>query len=137
MDDLTILMAEDDPGHASLIRRHIQRAGVTHEILHFQDGQAVMDFLRSAPREGVAASPYVLLLDIRMPKMDGLEVLEQIKTDDRLRSIPVVMLTTTADPATKDRCYQLGCDDYIVKQTSVEQFAAVITKLGQTLKGSG
>ncbi len=133
LDGFTILMAEDDPGHASLIRRHIKRAGIGNEIVHFKDGQAVMDFLQDPGRS--SSDPcYLLLLDIRMPKLDGIEVLEMVKADGHLKSIPVIMLTTTSDPATIKHCYDLGCANYIVKPTSVGKFAKVITELGKLLQ---
>ena len=133
LDGFTILMAEDDAGHASLIQRHIKRAGINNEIIHFKDGQAVMDFLRD-PDQSTMGRYYLLLLDIRMPKLDGMEVLEKVKSDSHLKSIPVIMLTTTSDPATVKRCYELGCTNYIVKPTSVGKFAKVITELGKLLQ---
>lgn len=133
LDGFTILMAEDDIGHARLIRKHIDRAGIGSELIHFKDGQAVMDFLRR-PDQSPPDRPYLLLLDIRMPKLDGIEVLEMVKQDEKLKSIPVIMLTTTNDPATVKRCYDLGCANYIVKPTSVGQFAKVITDLGKLLR---
>ncbi len=133
LDGFTILMAEDDPGHASLIHRHIRRAGIDNEIVHFEDGQAVMDFLRQ-PEHSLEHHSYLLLLDIRMPKLDGIEVLEQIKQDPNLKSMPVVMLTTTRDPDTVQQCYDLGCANYIVKPTSVGKFAKVIAELGKTFQ---
>lgn len=133
-DGFTILMAEDDPGHASLIHRHIRRAGIDNEIIHFEDGQAVMDFLRQLEHSPGRQHSYLLLLDIRMPKLDGIEVLEQIKQDPDLKSMPVVMLTTTRDPNTVQQCYDLGCADYIVKPTSVGKFAKVIVELGKTFQ---
>lgn len=132
-DELTILIAEDDPGHANLIRRHIQRAGVRNEILHFEDGQAVMDFLQS-PGQPRPETNYLLLLDIRMPKLDGMEVLGLLKQDEALKAIPVVMLTTTRDPDTVQQCYDLGCDNYVVKPTSVGKFAEVISQLGTLVR---
>lgn len=135
LDGFTILMAEDDPGHASLIQRHIKRAGIDNEIIHFKDGQAVMDFLQKSG-SGVGHQCYLLLLDIRMPKLDGIEVLEMVKQDCNLKSIPVIMLTTTSDPDTVKRCYELGCVNYIVKPTSVGRFAQVITELGKLLQSA-
>lgn len=134
LDGITILMAEDDPGHASLMRRNFLRAGLQNEILHFEDGQAVMDFLLDPNDKERLSHPFMLLLDIRMPKLDGIEVLERIKRNELLRSIPVVMISTTKEPETVRRCYELGCSNYIVKPTSIGQFAKVITELGKTLQ---
>ncbi|MHC4551952.1 MAG: response regulator [Planctomycetota bacterium] len=134
LNGITILMAEDDAGHARLMRRNFLRAGIQNEILHFEDGQAVMDFLQDPEDAERLIHPYMLLLDIRMPKLDGIEVLQRVKQDESLQSIPVVMISTTKDPDTVRRCYELGCANYIVKPTSIGQFARVITELGKTLQ---
>lgn len=134
LNGVTILMAEDDPGHASLIRRHIRRADSNSEIIHFPDGQAVWDFLQDPHERQRITHRHLLLLDIRMPKLDGLQILERMKQDEHLKSIPVVVLTTTRDPATMHRCYELGCVNYIVKPTSIGQFARVIDELGDSLR---
>lgn len=130
--EVVLLMAEDDEGHAGLIRKNLQRAGIANEILHFSDGQAILDFLFSRGSGPVRnpSTPYVLLLDIRMPKVSGLEVLEQIKASPDLRSIPVTMITTTDDPREVDRCYFLGCSNYITKPIDYEKFVNAMRQLG-------
>ena len=75
-------------------------------------------------------TPYILLLDIRMPKTDGVEVLRQVKEDENLRKIPVIMVTTTDDPREIDRCHALGCSNYITKPIDSEQFMRAIHQLG-------
>ena len=79
-------------------------------------------------------TPYLLLLDIRIPKMDGIEVLRQVKQDEELRKLPVIMLTTTDDPREVEVCHNLGCSNYIVKPVDFDKFAEVLSRLGLFLK---
>jgi CheY-like chemotaxis protein len=129
----TILITEDDDGHAFLIEDNLSRAGVQAPFLRFSDGQEVLDFLfsRTSDPAFIHGQPYLLLLDIRMPKVDGVEVLRQIKADEGLRKLPVIMLTTTDDPREVARCHAYGCNSYIQKPVSWDGFAGAITKLGQ------
>lgn len=131
MDKVTILIAEDDTGHARLIEKNLGRASLRNSIRLFEDGQEVLDFLfRRGPgpyRESGTA--YLLMLDIRMPKVDGVEVLRQVKQDAALRKLPVVMLTTTDDPRAIERCHELGCNNDIVKPVDYDKFAEAITQL--------
>jgi len=131
----TILITEDDDGHAFLIEDNLRRAGIAAPFLRFSDGQEALDFLfgRTSDPQFQRGKPYLLLLDIRMPKVDGTEVLRQIKEDPELRKIPTIILTTTDDPREVERCHALGCNNYIQKPVSWESFAAAITKLGQFL----
>jgi len=130
--EVIILIAEDDVGHADLIRKNLSRAGIANTIIHFKDGQEVIDFLfrRGDGPHRVSGGAYVLLLDIRMPKMDGTEVLEQIKADPELRKIPVVMITTTDDPREVAHCHKLGCSNYITKPVEYDAFVNTIRQLG-------
>ncbi len=131
-EEVVILVAEDDEGHAGLIRKNLGRAGIANEILHFKDGQEIIDFLlRQGP--GVhrqAGVPYILLLDIRMPKLDGIEVLRQIKGNIELKKMPIVMITTTDDPREVENCHSLGCNNYITKPVEYEAFVNAIRQLG-------
>ena len=127
-----ILIAEDDEGHFELIKRTLQRVGVCNEILRFADGQETLDFL-FIKGDGPKREPnkeYLLLLDIRMPKVDGVEVLEKVKQDPELKKIPVIMLTTADDPITIERCHDLGCGVYIVKPVEYEDFTDAVRKIG-------
>ncbi len=127
-----ILIADDDPGHSRLIEKHLRRAGLNNVIRHFGDGQAVLDYIFG----GVGTPPFdrrrshLLLLDIRMPKIDGVEVLRRVKEHPAYRKMPVCMLTTTDDPREVERCHALGCNSYIVKPVDYEKFADAITQLG-------
>jgi CheY-like chemotaxis protein len=127
-----ILIVEDDEGHAILIRENLEAAGLNNRMLHFRDGQAALDFFFK-PGASPACAPgqmYLVLLDIRMPKVDGIEVLRRIKADVNLRKLPVIMLTTTDDTREVERCHQLGCSVYIQKPVDYEKFAEAIRRLG-------
>ena len=130
--EVVILIADDDPGHVRLIEKNLARAGLHNAMERFQNGQEVLDFLfrRSAGRKRQVDTAYMLLLDIRMPQVDGVEVLRQIKADPELRKIPVSMLTTTDDPREVTRCHELGCSNYIVKPVDYDKFAEAIKQLG-------
>ncbi|MDD3146148.1 MAG: response regulator [Candidatus Riflebacteria bacterium] len=130
--EVVILVAEDDEGHAGLIRKNLFRAGIVNEIKHFVDGQEILNFifcLGNGPHRQKGLS-YILLLDIRMPKVDGIEVLRQIKSDDELKKMPVVMITTTDDPREVEHCHSLGCNNYITKPVEYEAFVNAIRQLG-------
>ena len=131
-EDLVILIAEDDPGHASLIKKNLKRSGVTNQIIHFKDGEKILNFLfkKGDPPYLREDTPYLILLDIRMPKIDGVEVLRRIKEDEKLKKIPVTMLTTTDDPREIDRCHGLGCGNYIVKPVDYQKFVETVKQLG-------
>lgn len=130
--ETVILIAEDDEGHAALIKSNLSGAGIVNNIVHFKDGQEILDFLFAqgdGPRRQADAS-YVLLLDIRMPKLDGIDVLEKIKADPELCKIPVIMVTTTDNPLEVERCHALGCSNYIAKPVNYEKFTHAIRQLG-------
>ena len=130
--EVVILIADDDPGHTRLIEKNLLRAGLHNPTQRFENGQQVLDFFLGkgdGPRLKAETS-YLLLLDIRMPKVDGIEVLRQIKENPQLRKIPVIMLTTTDDPREVGRCHALGCNNYIVKPVDYDKFADAIKNLG-------
>ena len=129
---LVILLAEDDDGHANLVQRNLKRAGIANEITRVSDGQEALDYVRceSAYAGRVPNGPLLVLLDINMPRVDGVETLRQLKADDKTARIPVVMLTTTDDPREVDRCYQFGCSVYVTKPVAYEEFIEAIKRLG-------
>lgn len=124
----TILIVEDDEGHAILIRQNLEGAGLANRIEHFRDGQAVLDFFFN--RQHQPEETYLILLDIRMPKVDGIEVLRRLKAAAEFRKLPVIMLTTTDDMREVARCHQLGCNGYIQKPVDYEKFAEAIRRIG-------
>ena len=124
----TILIVDDDEGHAILIRENLEAAGLSNRIRHFRDGQAILDFFfKDHPAPGDA---FLVLLDIRMPKVDGIEVLRRIKADPQLRKLPVIMLTTTDDSREIVRCHDLGCNVYMQKPVDYDRFSEAIRRLG-------
>jgi CheY-like chemotaxis protein len=130
--EVTLLIAEDDEGHAALIRKNLQRAGIHNEIIRFTDGQDTIDFLfgQGEGPHRQHGKAYVLLLDIRMPKVDGIEVLRRIKADPEMSKLPVIMLTTTDDPREIEKCHAMGCSNYITKPIDYDKFVHAIRQLG-------
>jgi CheY-like chemotaxis protein len=135
-EPLLIVMAEDDEGHASLIKRNLKRAGVVNEVVHVKDGQEAIDFIRcqGSHANRLTNGPLLVLLDIKMPKVDGVEALRQIKADKNTAKYPVIMLTTTDDPREVDKCYKLGCSVYITKPVEYEEFVEATRRLGLFLQ---
>ncbi len=134
--ELVILIVEDDDGHAELIREGLMDAGLCNRILRFADGEAAWNFLSGSGDGAQMESTvrYLLLLDINMPKMDGVEVLQRVKADPRLKEMPVIMLTTTDDPREVEECYRLGCNIYITKPVDFAVFAESLKRLGLFLQ---
>ena len=124
---VTIVMIEDDPGHARLIEKNIRRASVPNEIRAFADGQSALSFLDATEsRDGT----YLILLDLNLPDMRGIEVLRTIKTSPHLRRVPVIILTTTDDEDEIRQCYDLGANVYVTKPLDFDGFANAVRQLG-------
>jgi len=133
--EIIILIAEDDAGHALLIRKNLARYGIDNRVMHFVDGQKLLDFfIHPSPDGGDDVydrdARYVLLLDIRMPKMDGIEVLRRIKSMDHLRDIPVIMVTTTEDPVDVERSFSSGCSGYVTKPINYKKLLEALEATG-------
>ena len=128
---VTIVMIEDDEGHARLIEKNIRRAGINNPIKHFLDGTTAVDYLENAPEGPAHNGPALVLLDLNLPDMSGTDILSRIKADGNpLKRTPVVVLTTTDDKIEIQRCYDLGCNVYITKPVNYESFADAIRQLG-------
>ena len=129
----TILLAEDSPADAELALDALQEAKLVNPVVHVEDGVETMDYLlrrgRFADRK--EGNPAVLLLDIKMPRMDGLEVLQQLRDNEALRRIPVVMLTSSKEESDLARSWDLGVNAYVVKPVDVDQFFTAVKTLGQ------
>ena len=127
-----IIMIEDDGGHARLIEKNIRRAAVTNEIVSFTDGTSALRYLLGPDGSGEVSKgrKYLLLLDLNLPDMTGLDILEQIKGNQHLQCIPVVVLTTTDDAQEIRRCYDHGASFYITKPVSYDGFANAIRQIG-------
>ncbi len=130
--EVVIILAEDDEGHVSLIKKNLKRAGIINEIIVFSDGEEVLNFLfkKGKGPHRKPETPYLLLLDIRMPKIDGVEVLRQVKENENLKKIPIIMITTTDDPREVENCHKIGCSNYVTKPVDYDQFIKVIRQLG-------
>ena len=127
---VTIIMIEDDHGHARLIERNIRRAGIHNEVRHFLDGSSALDYMFNDAAGPALNGPALVLLDLNLPDMSGLDILGRIKADPRLKRTPVVVLTTTDDKLEIQRCYDLGCNVYITKPVNYESFSDAIRQLG-------
>ena len=133
--DVVILIAEDDAGHFQLIKKNLWLTCVDSDIIQFKNGQEVLDFLFKTGTEVYLEDKkrYILLLDIRMPQVDGIEVLKRIKKDEELQKIPVIMLTTTSEAGMIKQCYELGCSYYMVKPVNYHRFMEAVRNLGEFL----
>jgi CheY-like chemotaxis protein len=127
-------LAEDDDGHALLIERNLKRAGFVNRVVRARDGQEALDLVRGDGSTAPPGTQFLLLLDINMPRIDGVEVLRQLKADPKTARTPVIMLTTTDDPREVERCYQLGCSIYITKPVRYEDFVEALKRLGMFLE---
>jgi CheY-like chemotaxis protein len=129
---VTIIMIEDDGGHARLIERNIRRSGVNNDIVSFTNGTDASRYLFGDDGSGLnhRGEALLILLDLNLPDMGGTEILQRVKESKYLRSTPVVVLTTTDDSQEITRCYELGCNVYITKPVNYENFANAIRQLG-------
>jgi len=135
IEKVTIVMIEDDLGHATLIEKNLRRAGIMNEVIHIDNGRKAMDyFQRKGDYEGSEHPECLLvLLDLNLPEVDGFEILEQLKSKEETRTIPIIILTTTDNPREVERAYELGCNIYVTKPVVYESFAESIRKLGLML----
>jgi CheY-like chemotaxis protein len=132
IQDVTILLVEDDPGHTRLIEKNLRRANIKNKMHFATNGQEAIDYLCGEGEYANSKRPsdLLVLLDLNLPVLDGYQVLERMKADERTKRIPVIILTTTDDPREVTRCYELGCNVYINKPVDYEQFSDAIRKLG-------
>ena len=142
-DLVSIVLVEDDDGHATLVERNLRRSGISNGFLRFRDGQEALDYFfgtvpgaagtgggaKSCPSRDELTN-FVVLLDLRMPRVDGFEVLRRLKADPATASVPVIVLTTTDDPREIERCYELGCNVYITKPVEYDAFIEAVRRLG-------
>jgi CheY-like chemotaxis protein len=154
-ETVSIVLIEDDDGHATLVERNLRRAGISNGFVRFRDGQQALDYFfgpepadaasgcAAGPAAGPAASStagsyppcedltnFVVLLDLKMPRVDGFEVLRRLKESPRTAAVPVIVLTTTDDPREIARCYELGCNVYICKPVEYDAFIEAVRRLG-------
>lgn len=132
-EPIIILLVEDDPAHAEIVRRNLEGSRIANRLLHVEDGQAALDYLyRRAEFSDPVKSPRpgLILLDLRLPKVDGLEVLKIVKADPDLCRIPVVVLTTSAAETDIARAYDSHANSYIIKPVDFSQFVKLMETLG-------
>ena len=131
---IEILLVEDNPDDAELTIRALKKHNLANSLFHVKNGEEALDFLfATGPFEktrDTAPPPRIVLLDIQMPKVTGIEVLEKVKSDPATKAIPIVMLTSSKEDPDIRRCYALGANSYIVKPVSFERFADAIRDLG-------
>lgn len=132
-EPLTILLVEDNPDHAELVIRNMEDAQVANRIFHVTDGEMALEYLHG--RSGYAdrnryPMPDLVLLDLRLPKIDGLEVLKEVKADARLRTIPVVILTTSEAERDMAMAYEYHANSYVTKPVDFSTFSKLLQDLG-------
>lgn len=132
---ISVLLAEDDEGHATLVRRNLRRAGLERDPVHLRDGQELLDYLfqRAPWASRPAHQSVVMILDLNMPRLGGFEVLERLKQDAAVARIPVFVLTTTDNAHEIDRCYALGAAVCLVKPVDYGAFGEMIRRLAELL----
>ena len=128
-----ILLIEDSSSDAEMTLRALRKSNLINNLLHLKDGEEALDYIfckgRYSERK-IENSPKVILLDLKMPKVNGIEVLQQIKSDERTKSIPVVVLTSSKEHPDIKTCYALGVNSYVVKPVMFEPFMRAISELG-------
>lgn len=133
-ESVEVLLVEDNSTDAELTIRELKKHHMANRLVHLKNGEEAIDFIfatgKYAGTRDVENSPKVILLDIQMPKVNGIEVLQKIKADPRTRSVPVVILTSSKEDPDIQKCYDLGANSYIVKPVNFEGFAEAIKNLG-------
>lgn len=136
-ESIKILLVEDDDGHARLIERNLRKVSLVNPIDRVPDGQDAIDYLLNEGRfsdRDKFRRPQLILLDINLPRLDGIEVLERIKQDPQLRPLPVIMLTSTDTQAEIDRCYRAGASGYVAKPVNISTLGEKLNRLGMFLE---
>jgi CheY-like chemotaxis protein len=132
-EPITILFIEDDPAHAEITMRNFRKSRIGNNFIHLSDGQQALDYLfHQGDFADVKTSPMpqLILMDLRLPKVDGLEVLEKIRADEELKCIPTVVLTTSEAEADINKAYNYNVNSYLVKPLDVEKFSKMIEAFG-------
>lgn len=133
-NSVEVLLVEDNMTDAELTIRELKKHNLANNLIHVKNGEEALEFIfgtgKYAGERDISFPPKLVLLDIQMPKVNGIEVLQQIKSDERTRTMPVVILTSSKEDPDIKKCYELGANSYIVKPVNFEGFAQAIQKLG-------
>jgi len=132
-EQIEILLIEDDPDDAQLTMMALEENHIVNNIVHLKDGADALDYIfhtGNYANQPVDMRPKVILLDLKMPKVNGLEVLRKIKSDEALRKIPVIVFTSSNEDPDVKQCYSLGVNSYVVKPLSFDQFKKAINEIG-------
>ena len=131
---IDIILVEDNPDDAALVIRALKKNNLANNLVHLNDGVEALDYIFGTgtfqDKGTQRAHPKVILLDLKMPRINGIEVLERVKGDPRTKSIPVVVLTSSAEDPDVKRCYELGANSYIVKPVEFDNFHKAVSELG-------
>ena len=133
MNEVEILLVEDNPHDLELTLRALRKNNLANAITSVTDGEAALDFLFGRGKfagRGTDHPPRVVFLDLKLPKVDGIEVLRQVKADERTKRIPIVVVTSSAEERDRVDSYQLGVNSYVVKPIEFESFVKTISDLG-------
>jgi two-component system response regulator len=133
MKSKIILLVEDNPDDVKLTLRALKKSNILNEVVVAQDGVEAVDYLFGAGKyagRDTKVLPQVVLLDLKMPRMDGLEVLQRIRADERTKILPVVILTTSSEDRDRVESYKLGANSYIRKPVDFDQFVGAVQNLG-------
>ncbi len=131
--NIEIILVEDSVEDASLVIRSLKKSNICNSIIHLQDGAEALDFMFARGLyvdRKVEDKPKLILLDLKMPKVDGLQVLRELKADDRTKSVPIVIMTSSREDRDLVECYRLGVNGYVVKPVSFDNFAKAVAELG-------
>jgi two-component system response regulator len=128
--EVELLLVEDSPNDAELTMRALRKNKLANTMVHVKDGAEALDFVFGSSGPDIENAPKAILLDLKLPKVSGLEVLERLKSDERTRSIPVIILTSSREDADLQRCYELGANSYIVKPVEFESFVKAVSEMG-------
>lgn len=129
-DMVEILLVEDNPEDAEIALRALAKYRLANKVQHVSDGKEALDFIRAQSARGIAALPRLILLDLKLPRVDGLEVLREIKGNEVTKSVPVVILTSSSEESDLVRSYQLGANSYLVKPVDFDKFCDSVREVG-------
>ena len=133
LNEVEVLLVEDNPNDAELTMRALKKKNLANKLVHVKDGAQAIDFIFAQgiyTGRSVAKGPKVVLLDLKLPKVNGIEVLRKLKSDDRTKKIPVVVMSSSREDSDLAACYELGVNGYVVKPVEFEDFARAVSELG-------